>query len=154
MALSLNKVMLLGHLGKDAETRFSNDNSLAISTFSLATSQNKKGKDGNWVSETTWHNIVAFSVHDWVLEGLKKGARAYVEGRIQIRDYTKQDNTPGRIIEIVAEKIQLVDKKGENDSGASFESNQSTSQSGRGQDASAATDAPRSSGKPDDDLPF
>ncbi|GAB1348419.1 hypothetical protein MASR1M107_06310 [Ignavibacteriales bacterium] len=85
MALSLNKVMLIGHLGRDVESRFSNDNSLTISSFTLATSRSTKGKDGNWTNESTWHNIVGFNLNDRVLEGLKKGTRVYVEGRIQIR---------------------------------------------------------------------
>ncbi len=147
MALSLNKVMLIGNLGRDAETRFSNDNSIAITSFTLATSRSSKGKDGNWVNETTWHNIVGFNLNDWVREGLKKGTRAYVEGRIQIREYTKQDNTQGKVFEIIAERIQMVDKKTDSEPSA-FEA--------YGANASApanSTDSAPAPG-PDEDLPF
>lgn len=147
MALSLNKVMLLGNLGRDAETRFSNDNSIAITTFSLATSLAKKGRDGNWTNETTWHNITAFNVHERTLEALKKGTRAYIEGRIQIRDYTKQDGTAGKSYDIVAEKVTLVDKRADSEGGA-FEPQHNEGQ------AAAPFEAPQSSAKKEDDLPF
>lgn len=147
MALSLNKVTLIGHLGKDPETRYSNDNSIAITSFTLATSRSSKGKDGNWVNESTWHNIVAFNLSDWTREGLKKGVRAYVEGRIQIRDYTKQDNTPGRVYEIVAERILLVDKKQDNDNSAIDPNQFASSQS-------VSNEAPPAQSNSDEDLPF
>ncbi|MCF8264567.1 MAG: single-stranded DNA-binding protein, partial [Melioribacteraceae bacterium] len=57
MAFSLNKIMLIGNLGRDAETRFTQNNT-SVSTYSIATTHSYKGKDGNWVEETTWHNIV------------------------------------------------------------------------------------------------
>ncbi|MBK6678532.1 MAG: single-stranded DNA-binding protein [Ignavibacteriales bacterium] len=147
MALSLNKVMLLGNLGRDAETRFSNDNSIAITTFSLATSLAKKGRDGNWTNETTWHNITAFNVHERTLEALKKGTRAYIEGRIQIRDYTKQDGTAGKAYDIVADKVTLVDKRADSEGGA-FEAQHNEGQ------APAPFEAPQSTDKKEDDLPF
>jgi len=148
VALSLNKVMLIGHLGRDVESRFSNDNSLTISSFTLATSRSTKGKDGNWTNESTWHNIVGFNLNDRVLEGLKKGTRVYVEGRIQIREYTKQDNTPAKVYEIVAERVQLVDKRQDSE-GSPFEAY-------GGGNNSEASPAPSSatSTKTDDDLPF
>ena len=147
MALSLNKVMLLGNLGRDAETRFSNDNSIAITTFSLATSLAKKGRDGNWTNETTWHNITAFNVHERTLEALEKGTRAYIEGRIQIRDYTKQDGTAGKAYDIVADKVTLVDKRADSEGGA-FEAQHNEGQ------APAPFEAPQSTDKKEDDLPF
>ncbi|MCA0388432.1 MAG: single-stranded DNA-binding protein [Bacteroidetes bacterium] len=148
MALSLNKVMLVGNLGRDVETRFSNDNSLTISSFTMATSRSTKGKDGNWINESTWHNIVTFNLNDKVLEGLRKGVRVYVEGRIQIREYTKQDNTPAKVYEIVAERVQLVDKKQE-DGSSPFEAYGAGPKSeGNG------PSEPEAGKKVDDDLPF
>ena len=72
MAFSLNKMMLIGNLGNDAENRFTTNN-LSVTTFSLATSRSYKGKDGNWVNETTWHNVVGYNLPDFYKEGLKKG---------------------------------------------------------------------------------
>ncbi len=111
MAFSLNKVMLIGNLGKDAETRFTTNN-LSISNFTLATSNSYKGKDGNWVNETTWHNIVSFSLSDYMKENLKKGRKFYVEGRISKRDYTDKDGIKRYSTEIISERLIPLDSSG------------------------------------------
>lgn len=104
MAFSLNKVMLIGNLGNDAETRFTTSN-LAITSFSVATTNSYKGKDGNWVNETTWHNVVSFGLPDFYKEGLKKGKKFYVEGRISKRDYTDKEGIKRYVTEIISEKL-------------------------------------------------
>lgn len=104
MALSLNRIMLIGNLGRDAETRFTNNN-VSVTTFSLATSYSYKGKDGNWVNETTWHNIVSFNLSDFFKENLKKGKKFYVEGRLNKRDYTDKDGVKRYITEVVSERM-------------------------------------------------
>ncbi len=104
MAFSLNKVMLIGNLGKDAETRFTNNN-VSISNFSLATTSGYKGKDGNWVNETTWHNITAFSLSDFYKDALKKGKKFYVEGRIQKHEYTDKEGIKRYSVDVICEKI-------------------------------------------------
>ena len=71
MAFSLNKIMLIGNLGKDAETRFTNNN-LSVTTFSLTTSRSFKDKDGNWQNDTTWHNLVGYNLSDYYKDNLKK----------------------------------------------------------------------------------
>ncbi|MGE5812773.1 MAG: single-stranded DNA-binding protein, partial [Ignavibacteria bacterium] len=70
MAFSLNKIMLIGNLGKDAETRFTTTN-VSVTTFTMATTSSYKGKDGNWINETTWHNIVGYNLSDFFKENLK-----------------------------------------------------------------------------------
>ena len=104
MAFSLNKVMLIGNLGNDAEHRFTTNNT-SVSTFSIATSRGYKGKDGNWINETTWHNVVAYSLPDFYKEALKKGKKFYVEGRISKRDYTDKDGIKRYISEVISEKL-------------------------------------------------
>ncbi len=104
MAFSLNRIMLIGNLGRDAETRFTNNN-VSVTTFSLATSYSYKGKDGNWVNETTWHNIVSFNLSDYFKENLKKGKKFYVEGRLNKRDYTDKDGVKRYMTEVVTERI-------------------------------------------------
>ncbi len=111
MAFSLNKVMLIGNLGKDAETRFTTNN-LSVTNFTLATSNSYKGKDGNWVNETTWHNIVAFNLSDYFKENLKKGKKFYIEGRLTKRDYTDKDGIKRYSTEVVSEKIIPLDSTG------------------------------------------
>ncbi len=113
MALSLNKVMLIGNLGNDAETRFTTNN-LEVTTFSLATNRSYKGKDGNWVNETTWHNVVCFNLPDSFKESLKKGKKIYVEGRISKRDYTDKDNIKRYITEIISERMIPLEAKESN----------------------------------------
>ncbi|MBI2416857.1 MAG: single-stranded DNA-binding protein, partial [Ignavibacteriales bacterium] len=91
MALSMNKVILVGNLGRDCETRFTADNSFAITTFSIATSRRYKNKEGAWTDETTWHNIVVFNASDYTKENLLKGKKVCIEGRISTRQYTDKD---------------------------------------------------------------
>ncbi len=108
MAFSLNRATLIGNLGRDSETRVT-PNSVEVTTFSVATTYSKRNQDGNFTEETTWHNIVAFSVTDYVKGQLKKGAKVYVEGRITTREYVPRDAAPetGKryITEIIAERI-------------------------------------------------
>jgi len=104
MAFSLNKVMLIGSLGKDAETRFTTDNK-SVTNFSIATENSYKGKDDNWIKETTWHNIVSWNLSDFFKDALRKGAKFYVEGRISKRDYTDKEGIKKYIVEVVSEKL-------------------------------------------------
>ena len=110
MSATLNKVMLIGNLGQDAETRFTTNNT-AVTNFSIATKNSHKDKEGNWVSETTWHNIIAWKVSDYVQKGLLKGRSVYVEGRIQKRDYVNKEGMKVYVTEVVAERLQLNDSK-------------------------------------------
>ncbi|PJA97045.1 MAG: single-stranded DNA-binding protein [Ignavibacteriales bacterium CG_4_9_14_3_um_filter_34_10] len=118
MAFSLNKVMLIGNLGQDAETRFTASN-LSVTSFSVATTYGYKGKDGNYVNETTWHNVVAFGLSDYYKDVLKKGKKVYVEGRLSKRDYTDKEGVKKYVTEVVADKFSGIiplDSKGEGNS--------------------------------------
>lgn len=108
MAFSLNRIMLLGRLGKDAETRFTANN-LAVTSFTIATDYGFKGKDGNWQNETTWHNIVAFGISDYYKDNLKKGKRVFVEGRLTKRDYTDKEGVKRYSTDVVCERIIPID---------------------------------------------
>ena len=112
MAFSLNKIMLIGNLGKDAETRFTTNN-LSVTNFTLATTNSYKGKDGNWVNDTTWHNVVSFNLSDYFKDNLKKGKKFYVEGRLSKRDYTDKDGIKRYITEVVSEKLIPLDSSGD-----------------------------------------
>ena len=108
MAFSLNKLMLIGNLGKDAETRFTTTNQ-AVTQFSLATTHSYKGKDGNWINETTWHNIISWNLPDFLKDALKKGAKFYVEGRLSKRDYTDKEGVKKYVTEVISEKLIPLD---------------------------------------------
>jgi len=105
MAFSLNRITLIGNLGRDAETRFLADSNLAITNFSLATTHSYKGKNGDWVNETTWHRITAFNVSDFMKENLKKGKKFYVEGRLTNREYTDKDGVKRYSTDVIAERM-------------------------------------------------
>ena len=120
MAFSLNKIMLIGNLGQDAEHRFTTNNT-EVTSFSIATTHSYKGRDGNWVNETTWHNVVIFGASDFLKNNLKKGRKFYVEGRISKRDYENKDGQKVYVTEIIGDKFNLIplDSSGEGFSGSS-----------------------------------
>jgi single-strand DNA-binding protein len=110
MAKSLNKVMLIGNLGKDPELRYTTSG-VAVATFSLATNESWKDQDGNLQERTEWHNIVAWKkLAEICGEWLKKGKKVYIEGRIQTRSYDdKNTGAKKYITEIVAENMIMLD---------------------------------------------
>ena len=82
MAKSVNKVILIGNLGKDPEVKYT-QTGMAVARFSLATTDRVKDKDGNWQDRTEWHNLVAFQrTAEIAAEYLKKGGKVYIEGRL------------------------------------------------------------------------
>ncbi len=113
MAFSLNKVMLIGNLGRDAETRFTTNN-VSVTNFSLATSRGIKDSEGNWTNETTWHRVVAFNLADYFKDNLKKGRKFFIEGRISVREYTDKDGNKRTSTEVIAEKLIPLDAASEN----------------------------------------
>lgn len=108
---SVNKVILIGHLGKDAETRYTTSGT-ALTTFPLATNyRTKDPQTGEWKDETEWHNIVLWRQEN--LAGyLTKGQRVYVEGRIRTRAYEDKDGQKRYITEILAQDIILLGARG------------------------------------------
>lgn len=112
MAFSLNKIMLIGNLGRDVETRFTTGN-VSISSFSMATTNSYKGKDGNWVNETTWHNVTVFNLSDYMKENLKKGRKVYVEGRLTKREYTDKEGIKRYSTDVISERIIPLEGSGE-----------------------------------------
>ncbi len=119
MAQTLNKIMLIGYVGRDAEVQYTN-NGLAVMRFSLATDHNLKDQNGNWQRATTWHDIVCFDkLAENFKEFVKKGRKIYVEGRLSKRDYTDKQNIKRYIVEVIAENIILLEKLPANDTGTS-----------------------------------
>ena len=113
MAKSLNRVMLIGNLGKDPELRYTTSG-VAVATFSLATNESWKDSDGNVQERTEWHNIVVWKkLAEICAEWLKKGKKVYIEGRIQTRNYDdKNTGTKKYITEIVGDNMIMLDSKG------------------------------------------
>ena len=112
---SVNKAILIGNLGKDPELRYT-PSGQAVASFSLATSERFKDKEGNWQERTDWHNVVVWGRQgETVKEYLRKGRSAYVEGRIQTRSYDDKEGNKKWITEIIASRIQFLGGKGEGD---------------------------------------
>ena len=109
----INKVILIGHLGKDPEIMRLESGSMKAS-FTVATTETYKDKTGNRVEQTEWHNIVVWNKSAEIAEKyLKKGGAIYIEGRIRSRDYTDKNNVQRRFYEIVADKFNMLDRKPE-----------------------------------------
>ena len=104
MAFSLNKIMLIGNLGRDAETRFTTNN-VSVTNFTMATTHSYKGKNGDWVNETTWHNVTSFNLSDYFKENLKKGKKFYVEGRLRKREYTDKEGNKRFSTDVISDRL-------------------------------------------------
>jgi single-strand DNA-binding protein len=109
--MSVNKVILVGNVGKDPETRYLDD-STAISKFPMATSETYKNRSGERVSTTEWHNVVLWRGLAQVAEKyVKKGTQLYIEGRIKTRSYDDADGNKKYITEIVGDQMQLLGRR-------------------------------------------
>lgn len=114
MARGINKVILIGNLGKDPEVRYT-PNGLAVASLTVATAESWKDKQSGETQERTeWHRVVMFArLGEIAGEYLRKGSKVYIEGRLQTRKW--QDKTSGQdryTTEIVAENMQMLDSKG------------------------------------------
>ena len=148
--MSVNKVILVGNVGKDPEVKHLDSNT-SVANFTLATSDHYTNKSGEKVTTTEWHNIVCWSGLANLAENyIRKGSQIYVDGKIRTRSYDAQDGSKRYITEILADTIQLLGKKGE---GSSVEGNKATQQSGVS-DPLRDTNANGIEDKEDDDLPF
>ncbi len=147
----VNKVILLGHLGRDPEMRYQPSGG-AIATLNLATSETFKDRDGNRQERTEWHRVVFFGRSAEIAgEYLRKGSQAYVEGRLQTRKWTDKEGHERYTTEIVGDRLQLVGGRGGGSGTASFaeEGPRSTSEPG-----SKNTQMEPPMEDFDDDIPF
>ncbi|HPR30625.1 MAG TPA: single-stranded DNA-binding protein [Prolixibacteraceae bacterium] len=150
--MSVNKVILVGNAGRDAEVRHI-DSGVAVATFSLATSETYIAKNGEKVTSTEWHNIVAWrGLAEFAGKFIQKGKQLYIEGRIRSRSYDDKDGVKKYITEILADTIQLLGRK-ESDNGSS-PSGSSGSDYPQSTPASNNTAGEFEAGDSGDDLPF
>ena len=115
---SINKVILIGRLGKDPEVR-SMSNGGEVVSFSLATSESWKDRDGNRQEKSEWHNVVIFNegIGKIAKQYLRKGSQCYLEGQLQTRKWTDQNGNDKYTTEVVLQKFRgeltLLDSKGD-----------------------------------------
>ena len=114
----VNKVILVGNLGKDPEIRHL-DNGVAMANFSLATTESYTNKQGERVNQTEWHNVVLWrGLADIAEKYLKKGNSVYIEGKIVTRKWEDKDNNTRYSTDIVADKMTMLGSKQESTSTA------------------------------------
>lgn len=114
---SLNKVMLIGNLGKDPELRYTTSGQ-AVASFSLATSEKFKNKSGESEERTEWHRVTLWGkLAEIAGEYLSKGKTIYIEGRLQTREWADRDGNKRYTTEIVGDRMQMLGGKGEGSSG-------------------------------------
>jgi single-strand DNA-binding protein len=146
----VNKVILVGHLGKDPEVRHLDGNN-TVANFPLATSETYTTKDGNKVEQTEWHNVVLWKKLAEIAEKyVKKGSLVFIEGRLRTRSWDDKDGNKRYTTEIIASSMQMLDKKDEHsksDSG-SYSGNSTQQQSSENDMRDIILD------EPNDDLPF
>ncbi|OFY41530.1 MAG: single-stranded DNA-binding protein [Bacteroidetes bacterium GWF2_40_14] len=111
--MSLNKVMLIGNVGKDPEIRHLENDSV-VASLALATTERYKDKNGEWQEQTEWHNIVCWrALAERVEKYVKKGSQLFVEGRIKTNNWVDKEGQKRYSVEILADSIQLLGKKQE-----------------------------------------
>jgi len=108
---SLNRVLLIGNLGKDPEVRYTASGT-AVASFSLATSEKFKNKGGEWEERTEWHNVTLWGrLAEIACEYLAKGKTVFIEGRLQTRKWQDKDGKDRFTTEIVGEKMQMLSRR-------------------------------------------
>ena len=104
----VNKVILIGNLGKDPEVRYL-DNGVAVANMSIATTENYKNKEGDRVSQTEWHDVVLWRGLAEIAEKyLKKGSNVYIEGKIRTNKWVDKDENTRYKTEILADKLNML----------------------------------------------
>jgi single-strand DNA-binding protein len=116
----LNKVMLIGNLGKDPEIRYTQSGT-AVATFNLATTERWKDKDGQMQDTTEWHRIVVWQkLAEICGTYLHKGSKVYIEGKLQTRKWQDQNGNDKYTTEIIAREMKMLDSKGSADTGSGY----------------------------------
>jgi single-strand DNA-binding protein len=142
--MAVNKVILIGNVGKDPEVRYL-ENSTPVCNFTLATNEIYTNKSGEKVKNTEWHNIVLWrGLAEVAQKYVKKGTQVYIEGKIKTRSWDDKDGNKRYITEIVADSMQLLGRKPED--------NSNIATSGESKQDTTELDAIVS--EPADDLPF
>lgn len=143
---SLNKVTLIGNLGRDPEIRRTGEG-IPVANFTLATTESYKDKSGNWVDQTEWHNIVAWrGLAERAEKAFKKGMQVYVEGKLTTRSWEDKDGNKRYTTEIVASTMFMLGRK---EGTATASDTSETAETNHVADDSVFASSP-----PTDDLPF
>jgi single-strand DNA-binding protein len=154
MAKSVNKVILVGNLGKDPEIKYTGGGT-AVASITVATSENFKDKQsGEWQERTEWHNVVLWQRLAEIAEKyLNKGSKVYIEGRLQTRSWEDKQGQKRYTTEVVANELVLLGGRGEGGGSQGGGQNRRSQPAGNGYDQSSGFSEPASQ-ITDDDIPF
>ena len=159
--MSLNKAMLIGNVGRDPEVRYLDGNSgnAKVATFTLATTERYRDRNGETRENTEWHNIVAWrNTADVVEKYVKKGTQLYIEGRIRTRSWDDQTGNKRYTTEIIADTLQLLGKRSDNPGAQQGGYQPATQPAQSQQNYTPVNQTPAvqnvTEEMPDDDLPF
>jgi single-strand DNA-binding protein len=155
---SLNRVQLIGNLGKDPEIKYT-PSGTPVAKLTIATNERFKDKGGEWQDRTEWHNVVLWQrLAEIAGEYLKKGGKVYIEGRLQTRSWDdKQTNQKKYMTEIVASDIILLGGRGEGGEGGGGHSRGAAAGGNNGFDQRAPEHEPAAAASgpiTDEDIPF
>ena len=153
---SVNKVILIGNLGKDPEVKYTPQGT-PVAKITLATNERFKGKDGQWQERTEWHNVALFGrLGEIAAEYLRKGSQVYIEGRLRTRKWQDKEGRDRYTTEIVANEMQMLGGRGGERGGGAGGGVGGASDSGpRAEHAEAAAGgAGAQRDEFDDDIPF
>ena len=151
MARSVNKVILLGRLGKDPELSYI-PSGQSVAKFTMATNRSYKDKSGEWKEETDWHNIVAWGkLGEICAQYLAKGRQAYLEGQIRTRSWEDREGKKRTTTEIIASEVVLLGSRGEGAPEAASRAAGASPSSASSADSSGGSGSPEIT---DDDIPF
>jgi single-strand DNA-binding protein len=161
MAKSVNKVILLGNVGKDPEIR-STPGGVMVANLTLATSDRQKDAQGNWQDRTEWHNLVAFNrTAEIIRDYVKKGSKLFVEGKIQTRSWDDKESGAKRYrTEIIVNDLSLLSGREEGAGGGGYNRSASSGSSAASFDqrtpaaAGGQDEYAQSAQISDDDIPF
>ncbi len=154
MAKSVNKVILVGHLGRDPEVRYTPQGT-AVATLNVATNERFKDKDGNWQDRTEWHRVVAWQrLAEIAGEYLKKGSQLYIEGRLQTRSWDDKSSGEKKYsTEVVANDLVLLGGRQASEEAGGGTSRSRAAAAGNNLDQ-RVPDADMGTQITDDDIPF
>ncbi len=147
----LNKVILIGNIGRDPELRYTASGQ-PVANFSLATSESWTNRDGEREQRTEWHRIVAWGrLAEICGEHLSKGKQVYIEGRLQTREWEDRDGNKRRTTEVTAQQLLMLGRRGDAPSGGGPETDDAPS--GDGPETEGPPESGPKEGGPDD-IPF
>lgn len=141
MSRTLNKVMLIGNVGKDPELKHT-PSGIPVASFRLATSESWRDRDGSIKEHTDWHTVVAWrGLAEVIFKLLRKGSRIYIEGRIQTRTFDDKNSNRRHVVEILAENMLLLDNKKSKEMGNGYDSSSDSYDSDLNNDLNDAFDS-------------